>query len=62
VPTWFVAVGGVSWMFASTNVFTASPEFGATPFVSTGIVRPLIVTVDDACPVTVPPVADVNVT
>ena len=24
---------GVIWMFASTNVFTARPLFGATPFV-----------------------------
>ena len=35
VPTGFDAVSGVIWMFASTNVFTASPEFGATPLVST---------------------------
>ena len=28
-PTRFVAVGGVIWMFASTNVLTASPELGA---------------------------------
>ena len=33
--TGFVAVCGVIWMFASTQVFVASPEFGATPFVST---------------------------
>ena len=33
VPTGFVAVAGVIWMFALTNVFTASAEFGATPSV-----------------------------
>ena len=48
VPTWLVAVAGVIWMFASTNVFTASPLFGATPLVCTGITTPLIVTVEDA--------------
>jgi hypothetical protein len=57
-----VAVGGVSWMFASTNVFTADPLLGATPFVDTGITTPPIVTVEDALPVTVPPDCDVNVT
>src|SRR5580765_1127959 len=35
VPTAFVADAGVIWMFASTNVFTAGAEFGATPFVDT---------------------------
>ncbi len=35
-PTGFVAVCGVIWMFASTNVLTASPEFGATPSVCDG--------------------------
>ena len=31
----FVAVGGVIWMFASTNVLTASPELRPVPSVST---------------------------
>jgi hypothetical protein len=31
VPTGFVAVGGAILMFASTNAFTESPLFGATP-------------------------------
>src|SRR5262245_46609368 len=34
VFTGFVAFCGVIWMFALTQVFVASPEFGATPFVS----------------------------
>src|SRR5262249_8992725 len=33
VPTGFVAVCGVIWMFASTNVFTASGELPFWPFV-----------------------------
>ena len=48
-------------MFASTNVFTASAEFGATPSVETVIDAPLIVSVADAWPVTVPGVKDTNV-
>jgi len=50
-------------MFASTNVFTASPEFGATPSVATvNAADPFTDRVDVACPVTVPAVADVKVT
>ena len=52
----FVAVGGVIWMFASTNVLTASAEFGAMPSVCDRerrrARRPSSVEV--ACPVTVP--------
>src|SRR5690242_5489091 len=53
VSTWFVptglfAVAGVIWMLAFTNVLTASPEFGATPFVCTVTVWPPTVSVDDA--------------
>src|SRR4051812_3420279 len=49
-------------MFASTNVLTPRPLFGATPFVERLNTTPPIDSVDDAFPVTVPPVADVNVT
>ena len=46
VSTWFVesgfvAVWGEIWMFASTNVAAALPEFGATPFVATETASPL---------------------
>ena len=49
-------------MFASTNVFTASPEFGAIPSVSTvNGAEPATDNVDDACAVTFPAEFDVNV-
>ena len=35
VPTAFVSVAGVIWMFALTNVLTASAEFGAPSSVAT---------------------------
>ena len=59
VPTRFVAVGGVIWMFASTNVLTASAEFGATPSVATvnGVGRRPM-SVEDAWPVTLPAVGE----
>ena len=66
VSTWFVltafvAVAGVIWMFALTNVFTASAEFGATPSVATVKgAEPMTETVELACPVTVPAVFDVK--
>ena len=51
VPTRFVAVVGVIWMFASTNVFTASPEFGDWPSVCTmNAAEPPTDNSDDACP------------
>src|SRR6266536_3826521 len=50
-------------MFASTNVLTALPEFGATPSVSTvNGAEPLTEPVQEACPVTVPGVCEVKVT
>ena len=61
VPTGLVASGGVIWMFASTNVFTASPEFGATPSVATVIGDPLTESVEVACPVTLPAVGELKV-
>src|ERR1043165_1747625 len=49
-------------MFASTNVFTASALFGATPSVSTlNGAEPLTDRVEDACAVTLPAVLDVKV-
>src|SRR6188768_4248371 len=57
----FVA-SGVIEIRASTNVFTAGPLFGATPFVARLNTTPPIDSVDEALPVTVPPVAEVNVT
>ena len=60
-PTGFVAVCGVIWMFASTNVLTASPEFGATPSVATvNGPTPPTEAVEVACPVTLPAVGEVN--
>jgi hypothetical protein len=47
-------------MFASTNVFTAGPLFGATPFVVSVTDPPASVIVTVAFPVTVPGVFDVN--
>src|SRR6266508_599488 len=44
------------------KTFTASPLFGATPFVSRVIVTPRTANVAEAWPVTVPGVRDVNVT
>ena len=59
-PTRFVASGVIA-IFASTNVFTAGPEFGATPFVETvnadGVPS---VPVQVALPVTFPAELDVN--
>jgi hypothetical protein len=48
-------------MFASTNVFTAGPEFGATPFVLTVIDALLIGTTAVAVPVTFPADGEVKV-
>jgi hypothetical protein len=47
-PTGFVADCGEIWMFASTHVFVASPEFPARPLVSTENAAPPTVTIDDA--------------
>ena len=55
-----MSVGGVIWMFASTNVFSAGPLFGATPFVVSVTEPPATVTVAVAVPVTRPGVAEVN--
>jgi hypothetical protein len=60
-PTRFTPFG-VIWMFASTNVLTALPEFGATPSVWTvNGAEPLTEPVQEACPVTVPAVPEVKV-
>jgi hypothetical protein len=57
----FAAVGGLISIYASTNVFTASPEFGDTPSVATvNAAEPATDNVDDACPVTLPAEFDVN--
>ena len=61
VPTGFVAVCGAIWMFASTNVFTPSLEFGATPSVATVTGTPPTLSVEVACPRTLPAVGEVNV-
>ena len=61
-PIRFVAVGGVIWMFASTKVLTASPEFCPVP--SVWIVNgaePLTESVAEAWPVTLPAVGEVKV-
>jgi len=56
------AVKGEIWIFASTKVFTALPEFGKTPSVSTvNGAEPATDNVEDACPVTFPAVFDVKV-
>jgi len=60
-PTGLIAANGEIWMFASTNVFTASVEFGATPSVETVMLAPLIVSVAEACPVTLPAAEETNV-
>jgi len=60
VPIGLIAVAGVTWMFASTNLATALPEFGAIPFVCTLIDTPLTVRVEAACAVTVPARFDVS--
>ena len=61
-PTGFVAVSGEIWMFASTNVFTASDEFPFWPFVCTVTwTPPANVIVDVACPVTFPADGELNV-
>jgi hypothetical protein len=44
-----------------TNVFTALPLFGEFPSVATVTGNPASVSVDDACPVTVPVEFDVKV-
>ena len=59
----FVAVGGVIWMFASTNVLTASPEFRPVPSVCDRDDRAGAVdraSVADAWPVTLPAVGEVK--
>src|ERR1044071_1744904 len=48
-------------ILASTNVFTASALFGEFPSVDTVTGKPASVRVDEACPVTVPVVFDLNV-
>ena len=49
VPTGLVAVAGVIWMLASTNVLTASPLLGAVPSVWTvNAAEPLTLSVEDA--------------
>ena len=59
VDTGLFAVAGVIWMFASTNVLTASPEFGATPSVCTvNGAEPPTDSVEDACAVTFPAVLE----
>src|SRR2546427_6231171 len=58
----FVSKGGAIPMNASTKTFTASPLFGAFTSVSTWKVRGPKWTSAAACPVTVPPVDEVNVT
>jgi hypothetical protein len=67
VSTWlwlisFVAVGGLIWMFASTQTLVAGPELPAVPFVVRFRTMPLTVTVVDAFSVEVPAVAEVIVT
>ena len=53
---------GEIWIFASTNVFTASPEFDPEPSVATvNGADPFTDKVEDACAVTEPVVFDVNV-
>ena len=61
MSTGFVAVAGVIWMFASTNVLTASPVLPPVPFVSVVTVAPPIVRLAEACPVTFPAVPEVKV-
>jgi hypothetical protein len=62
VPIGLVAVGGLIWMFASTNVFTASTEFPFVPSVATVTwTPPANVNVAVACPVTFPAVGEVKV-
>jgi len=52
----------VIWMFASTNVLTASAEFGDWPSVCTvNDAEPPTDRVDDACAVTLPAEFDVKV-
>ena len=48
-------------MFASTNVFTASPLFGAAPSVETVNGTPPIVRVENACAVALPAEFDMKV-
>jgi len=60
-PIGFVALEGVTWTFASTNVFTASTELPFVPSVATVTDGPLMVIVAVACPVTLPADDDVNV-
>ena len=55
------AVRGVIWMFASTNVLTASTELPVWPLVWTVIGTPPIESVDVACAVTLPAVGEVKV-
>ena len=60
-PIRFVPFGVIE-MFASTNVFTASPPLGATPSVCTvNGADPPTDNVEVACPVTFPAVGEVNV-
>src|SRR5215218_262318 len=66
VSTWFVETGllsvsGAIWMFASTNVLTASAEFGTPLPVETVTDCPPRFSVAVACPVTCPAEFDVNV-
>jgi hypothetical protein len=60
VPIGFVALDGETWRFASTNVVAASVELPFVPSVATVTGVPLMVSVADACPVTLPAEADVK--
>ena len=60
-PIGFVAVGGLIWMFASTNVLTASTEFAAGAVRRDVTVAPPIDSVAEACAVTLPAVGEVKV-
>src|SRR5437763_785777 len=53
---------GVIEILASTKVFTASPELGATPSVERVSVSPPTVRLTEACPVTCPAEFEVNTT
>src|SRR5262249_18454533 len=59
VPSGMGAVGGLIWMFASTEFLFALPEFGATPSVSRCNVTPATVTSVVACTTVAPTEDDV---
>jgi len=66
VPTGFVAVPGLIWMFASTHVFDAFPEPPDAVFCAVPVVRvmttPPTGMSEVACTTVVPGVAEVIVT